>query len=275
MSFTTADVVKLRKVTSAGMMDCKNALAEAEGNFERALEIIRERGKLVASKRADREAAEGVVLAKVSENKKVGAMVVLNCETDFVAKNENFVAFGNSILNVALENNAENLEALKAIEMDGRTIDALLTEQTGVIGEKIELSYYKKIDAESIIAYIHPGNKLATLVGFNKADVDIQVSKDIAMQVAAMAPIAVDKDSVSAEVVAKELEIAKEKYRQEGKPEAMLDKIAQGALVKFFQEATLLNQIYVKDGKISIKEFLTQNDKGLTVTEFDRYTLNV
>jgi elongation factor Ts len=275
MSFTTADVVKLRKVTSAGMMDCKNALAEAEGNFERALEIIRERGKLVASKRADREAAEGVVLAKVSENKKVGAMVVLNCETDFVAKNENFVAFGNSILNVALENNAENLEALKAIEMDGRTIDALLTEQTGVIGEKIELSYYKKIDAESIIAYIHPGNKLATLVGFNKADVDVQVSKDIAMQVAAMAPIAVDKDSVSAEVVAKELEIAKEKYRQEGKPEAMLDKIAQGALVKFFQEATLLNQIYVKDGKISIKEFLTQNDKGLTVTEFDRYTLNV
>jgi elongation factor Ts len=275
MSFTTADVVKLRKVTSAGMMDCKNALAEAEGNFERALEIIRERGKLVASKRADREAAEGVVLAKVSENKKVGAMVVLNCETDFVAKNENFVAFGNSILNVALENNAENLEALKTLEMDGRTIDALLTEQTGVIGEKIELSYYKKIDAESIIAYIHPGNKLATLVGFNKADVDIQVSKDIAMQVAAMAPIAVDKDSVSAEVVAKELEIAKEKYRQEGKPEAMLDKIAQGALVKFFQEATLLNQIYVKDGKISIKEFLTQNDKGLTVTEFDRYTLNV
>ena len=275
MSFTTADVVKLRKVTGAGMMDCKNALAEAEGNFDRALEIIRERGKLVADKRADREAAQGVVLAKVSETNKVGAMVVLNCETDFVAKNEKFVAFTNSILNVALENNAEDLDALKEMLLDGRTIGAQVTEQTGVIGEKIELSYYKKINAESVIAYIHPGNKLATIVGFNKAGVDVQVAKDVAMQVAAMAPIAVDKDSVPAEVAAKELEIAKEKYRLEGKPEAMLDKIAQGALVKFFQEATLLNQIYVKDGKISIREFLTQNDKELTVTEFDRYALNV
>ncbi len=274
MSFTTADVVKLRKVTGAGMMDCKNALAEAEGNFDRALEIIRERGKLVASKRADRDAAEGVALAKVSEDKKVAALVVLNCETDFVAKNENFVAFAESILNVALANNAENLDVLKALEMDGRTIEAQVTEQTGVIGEKIELSYYKKISAESAVAYIHPGNKLATIVGFNKGEVETQVAKDVAMQVAAMSPIAVDKDSVSAEVIEKELEIAKEKFRQEGKPEAMLDKIAQGALNKFFQESTLLNQTYVKDGKITIKEFLAQNDKGLTVTEFDRYSLN-
>jgi len=274
MSFTTADVVKLRKVTGAGMMDCKNALAEAEGNFDRALEIIRERGKLVASKRADRDAAEGVALAKVSEDKKVAALVVLNCETDFVAKNENFIAFAESILNVALANNAENLDVLKALKMDGRTIEAQVTEQTGVIGEKIELSYYKKISAESAVAYIHPGNKLATIVGFNKGEVEIQVAKDVAMQVAAMSPIAVDKDSVSAEVIEKELEIAKEKFRQEGKPEAMLDKIAQGALNKFFQESTLLNQTYVKDGKITIKEFLAQNDKGLTVTEFDRYSLN-
>ena len=275
MSFTTADVVKLRKVTGAGMMDCKNALTEADGNFERALEIIRERGKLVASKRVDREAAEGVVLAKVSGTNKVGAMIVLNCETDFVAKNENFIAFASSILNIALENNIESLDALKNIQMDGRTIEAQVIEQTGIIGEKLELSYYKKINAESVIAYIHPGNKLATIVGFNKAKVEIQVAKDVAMQVAAMAPIAVDKDSVSAEVIAKELEIAKEKYRQEGKPEAMLDKIAQGALTKFFQEATLLNQAYIKDGKISVKEFLAQNDKELTVTEFDRYSLNV
>lgn len=275
MSFTTADVVKLRKVTGAGMMDCKNALAEAEGNFDRALEIIRERGKLVASKRVDREAAEGVVLAKVSGNNKVGAMVVLNCETDFVAKNENFIAFACKILNAALESNVESLDELKEIQLDGRTIEAQVIEQTGVIGEKLELSYYKKINAESVIAYIHPGNKLATIVGFNKARVEVQVAKDIAMQVAAMAPIAIDKDSVPAEVVAKELDIAKEKYRQEGKPEAMLDKIAQGALMKFFQEATLLNQTYVKDGKISIRDFLAQNDKELTVTEFDRYTLNV
>ena len=274
MSFTTADVVKLRKVTGAGMMDCKGALADADGNFDRAVEIIREKGKLVANKRADRDAAEGVVLAKVSGDSKFGAMVVLNCETDFVAKNENFVAFAESILNKALENNADSLEAVKSLTLDGRTIDAQVTEQTGVIGEKIELSYFSKINAETVIGYIHPGNKLATLVGFNKAGVDINVAKDVAMQVAAMAPVAVDKDSVSQEVIDKEIAIAKEKFRLEGKPEAMLDKIAQGALNKFFQESTLLNQTYVKDGKISIKEFLSQNDKGLTVTAFDRYTLN-
>jgi elongation factor Ts len=275
MSFTTADVVKLRKVTGAGMMDCKGALADAEGNFERAVEIIREKGKLVANKRADRDAAEGVVLAKVSDDKKTGAMVVLNCETDFVAKNENFVAFADSILKAALENNADSLETVKSLNLNGRSIEAQVTEQTGVIGEKIELSYYSKINAETVIGYIHPGNKLATLVGFNKEGVDVQVTKDVAMQVAAMAPVAVDKDSVSQEVIDKELSIAKEKFRLEGKPEAMLDKIAQGALNKFFQESTLLNQIYVKDGKISIREFLSQNDKGLTVTAFDRYTLNL
>jgi len=275
MSFTTADVVKLRKATGAGMMDCKNALEDANGDFDRAVEIIREKGKLVAAKRADREATEGVVLTKISADQKAGALVVLNCETDFVAKNENFVAFANKILDVALENNAENLETLKALSFDGRTIEAQVSEQTGVIGEKIELSYYGKVNAETVIGYIHPGNKLATLVGFNKAGVDANISKDVAMQVAAMAPVAVDKDSVSPEVVEKELAIAKEKFRQEGKPEAMLDKIAQGALNKFFQESTLLNQVYVKDGKITIREFLAQNDKELTVTAFDRYTLNV
>lgn len=274
MSFTTADVVKLRKVTGAGMMDCKGALADAGGNFERAVEIIREKGKLVANKRADRDAAEGVVLAKVSDDRKFGAIIVLNCETDFVAKNENFVAFADSILKAALENNASSLEAVKSLNLNGRSIEAQVTEQTGVIGEKIELSYYNKINAETVVGYIHPGNKLSTLVGFNKAGVDLQVTKDVAMQVAAMAPVAVDKDSVSQEVVEKELAIAKEKFRLEGKPEAMLDKIAQGALQKFFQDSTLLNQIYVKDGKITIKEFLSQNDKGLTVTAFDRYSLN-
>ena len=274
MSFTTADVVKLRKVTGAGMMDCKNALTEAEGNFDRAMEIIREKGKLVASKRADRDAAEGVVLAKVNSDSKFGAMIVLNCETDFVAKNENFVAFADSILNLALENKAESLEVLKALILDGRTVEAQVTEQTGVIGEKIELSYYNCIKAETVISYIHPGNKLATLVGFNNEGVDNQVAKDVAMQVAAMAPVAIDTDSIPQEVINKELEIAKEKFRQEGKPEAMLEKIAMGALNKWYKEVTLLNQIYVKDGKITIKEFLAQNDKTLKVTAFDRYTLN-
>ncbi|MCK5730062.1 MAG: elongation factor Ts [Draconibacterium sp.] len=275
MSFTTADVVKLRKVTGAGMMDCKNALKDAEGDFDKALQIIREKGKAIANKRADRDAAEGVVLAKVTADNKFGAIVVLNCETDFVAKNDKFVAFVDSILDVALTNKAENLDALKALELDGTIIDTLVTEQTGVIGEKLELSYYKSISAETLIGYIHPGNKLATLVGFNQGEVKTQVAKDIAMQIAAMAPVAIDKDAISQEVIDKEIEIAKEKYRQEGKPEAMLDKIAQGSLNKWFKDVTLLNQTYVKDGKISVKEFLKQSNKELTVTAFDRYTLDV
>ncbi|MDD4755388.1 MAG: translation elongation factor Ts [Prolixibacteraceae bacterium] len=274
MSFTTADVVKLRKITGAGMMDCKNALQEADGNMERALEIIREKGKLVASKRADREASEGVVLSKVSKDQKFGAIIVLNCETDFVAKNENFIAFADSILDVALEQKTENLDSLKNLKLDDRTIDAQVTEQTGVIGEKLELSYYGKINAETVISYIHPGNKLATLVGFNKANVDIQVAKDVAMQVAAMAPIAVSKDFIPQTVIEKELEIAREKFRQEGKPEAMLEKIAQGSLVKWYKEVTLLDQAFIKDGKISVKDYLAQYDKELSVTGFERYTLN-
>ncbi|MEN8117036.1 MAG: translation elongation factor Ts [Bacteroidota bacterium] len=274
MSFTTADVVKLRKVSGAGMMDCKNALKDAEGDFDRALEIIREKGKLIANKRADREAAEGAVLAKVTADNKFGAIVTLNCETDFVAKNESFVAFAEKIIDAALENKAESLEALKAIELDGTSIEALVTEQTGVTGEKLELSYCKSISDETVVPYIHPGNKLATLVGFNKAELDVQVGKDVAMQVAAMAPVAVDKDGIPQETIDKEVEIAKEKYRQEGKPEAMLEKIAMGSLNKWYKEVTLLNQTYVKDGKISIKDFLKQNDTDLTVTAFDRYTLN-
>jgi elongation factor Ts len=274
MSFTTADVVKLRKVTGAGMMDCKNALTEADGNFDRALEIIRERGKLVASKRADRDATEGAVLANTTEDKKTGAVVVLNCETDFVAKNENFVAFADNILKVALNQKPENLDALKSLDLDGRTIEAQVTEQTGVIGEKLDLSYYGKIEAETVVSYIHPGNKLATLVGFSKAGVDEQVAKDIAMQVAAMSPVSVDTDTIPQEVINKELEIAREKFRQEGKPEAMLDKIAQGALQKWYKEVTLLNQAFIKDGKITVKDYLAQYDKDLKVTGFERFALD-
>ena len=273
MDISAADVMKLRKVTGAGMMDCKTALADAEGDFDRAIDIIREKGKLVASKRADRAATEGVVLAKVNGSNKTGAMIVLNCETDFVAKNDSFVAFATKILDAAIANNAADLEAVKAIVIDGRTVENLVIEQTGVIGEKLDLPYYSKLDAETVIAYIHPGNKLSTLVGFNKAGVDMHVAKDIAMQVAAMNPVAVDKDFVPAEVVAKELEIAKEKFRQEGKPEAMLDKISQGALEKFFKDSTLLNQAFIKENKQTVKEFLKTVDKDLTVTGFYRYNL--
>jgi len=223
MSVTTADVVKLRHATGAGMMDCKNALIEAEGNFDRAIEIIRERGKLVASKRADREATEGCVLARVTGDKKFGAVVVLNCETDFVAKNEKFIAFTSQILDAALANQPATLDELKNIKLDGRSIGDQVTEQVGIIGEKLDLSFYGKISAETVVPYIHPGNKLATVVGFSKAGVDAQVGKDVAMQVAAMNPVAVSRDVIAPEVIEKELEIAKEKFRLEGKPEAMLD----------------------------------------------------
>jgi elongation factor Ts len=268
---SAADVMKLRKVTGAGMMDCKVALADADGDFNRAIEIIREKGKAIANKRADREATEGAVLGKVAGKK--AAIIVLNCETDFVAKNQGFVELTEKMLNTALASDANNLEEVKALLMDGRSLEEHVIEQTGVIGEKLMLSYFEKIEAESVIAYIHPGNKLATVVGFNKPNVDVQVAKDVAMQIAAMSPVAVDKDNVPAEVVAKELEIAKEKFRQEGKPEDMLDKIALGALAKFYKESTLLNQTFVKDGKISVREYLSSNDKGLTVTAFLRYAL--
>jgi elongation factor Ts len=273
MEISASDVMKLRKSTGAGMMDCKNALAEAEGDFNRAIDIIRERGKLVASKRADRAATEGVVLAKVNASKNSGAIVVLNCETDFVAKNENFVAFAERILDAALANNSANLDEVKALLLDGRKVEDHVIEQTGVIGEKLDLPYFAKLDAETVVAYIHPGNKLSTLVGFNQAGVETQVTKDVAMQVAAMNPVAVSKEDVPAEVVAKELEIAKEKFRLEGKPEAMLDKIAQGALEKFFKESTLLNQAFIKENKQTVKEFLISQNKGLTVTGFFRYNL--
>jgi elongation factor Ts len=273
MEISAADVMKLRKATGAGMMDCKNALAEAEGDFNRAIDIIRERGKLVASKRADREASEGVVIAKVNASGNTGALIVLNCETDFVAKNDNFVAFAERILDAAIANNAADLDAVKALILDGRSVENHVVEQTGVIGEKLDLPFYAKLDAETVVAYIHPGNKLSTLVGFNQAGIGDQVAKDVAMQVAAMNPVAVDKADVPAEVAAKELEIAKEKFRQEGKPEAMLDKISQGALEKFFKESTLLNQAFIKENKQTVREFLKSQNKDLTVTKFYRYNL--
>lgn len=263
--------MKLRHATNAGMMDCKKALQEAEGDFDKAVDIIRKRGLIVASKRADREAKEGCVLAR-AEGKK-GVLVSLNCETDFVAKNENFINFTRQILDCAFANMPADKEALLALSIDGRTIAEQIAEQTGVIGEKLELAYYGKIEAETTVAYIHPGNKLATVVGFN-TEADAQVKKDVAMQAAAMAPIAVDKDDVPQEVIAHELEIGREKAREEGKPENMLDKIAEGRLNKFYQESTLLNQAFVKDAKQTIKSYLASVNKALTVTGFIRFTLN-
>ncbi len=270
-----ADVAKLRKATGAGMMDCKNALVETDGDFDKAIDIIRKKGQLIANKRADREASEGVVLAKVNDDQTLGAIVVLNCETDFVAKNADFIGLTQKILDVAIENNPNNLDELKSLKLDGRTIGDQVLEQNGIIGEKIELSYFDKIEATQVVPYIHPGNKLATLVGFNEKLNDIQVGKDIAMQVAAMAPVAIDKDDVPKSVVEHELEIGKDQARQAGKPEAMLEKIAMGKLGKFFKENTLLNQAFIKDNKKVIKDYLKENGESLTVTGFKRFTLNV
>lgn len=273
MAISAADVMKLRKATGAGMMDCKSALTDADGDFDAAIQIIREKGKAIANKRADRDASEGVVLAKVAGNK--AAIISLNCETDFVAKNQNFIDLTAQMLDIAMASDAKDLEAAKALDMDGRSIADQVVEQTGIIGEKLELSYYDVVEAETVVAYIHPGNMLATIVGFNIAGIDEQVGKDVAMQIAAMSPVAVSKDEVPADVVAKELEIAKEKYRQEGKPENMLDKIAQGALNKFFKESTLLQQSFVKDNKMTIDQYLKSINKDLTVTAFKRFTLAV
>lgn len=273
MAITAADVSKLRKMTGAGMMDCKNALEESNGDFEKAVEIIRKRGQLVASKRADREAGEGVVLAKTNANATLGAMIVLNCETDFVAKNDNFINFAQGILNAAVENKPADLEALKQIKLDGRSIGERVTEQVGIIGEKLELSYYQKIEASQVVPYLHPGNKLATLVGLSKP-VDVKVGRDVAMQVAAMNPVAIDKSDVSAEIIEKEKEIGREQARNEGKPENMLDKIAEGKLSKFFKESTLLNQEFTKDSSKTVRQYLQEADKELKVVNFVRYTLN-
>jgi len=274
-TINAADVAKLRRVTLAGMMDCKKALEESGGDFDKAIEIIRKKGQAVANKRADKLATEGVVLSKVTPDNKFGAMIVLNSETDFVAKNAEFVSLANGILDAALVNKPSDLEALKALPFNKATVGEKVTEFIGIIGEKLELSYYEKVEAAHVQAYIHPGNRLATIAGFNKDGIGIQVYKDVAMQIAAMSPVAVDKDDVPETVIAQELEIGKEQARREGKPEDMLEKIAQGKLGKFFKESTLLNQEFIKDNKMTIRQYLQSIDKGLTVTGFKRYTLNL
>ena len=270
-----ADVAKLRKMTGAGMMDCKKALGETDGDFDLAIDILRKRGQKIASKRADREATEGAVIAVTSEDNKKGVMICLNCETDFVAKNDDFVAFAQGIAEVALAEMPETIEDLKALEVNGKKIDDEITNQTGVIGEKIELSYYSKSEGPFVIGYIHPGNKLATMATLSQEVEDIQIAKDVAMQVAAMNPVSVSKDDVPQEVVDKELQIGREQALEEGKPESIIDKIAQGKLNKFFKENTLLSQQFIKDNKTTVSEYLDQTSKGLTVTAFYRFSLSV
>ncbi len=274
-TISAADVNKLRQMTGAGMMDCKKALTEANGNFEEAVDYLRKKGQKVAANRSDRDAKEGVVIGKTTADGKRGVLVVLNCETDFVAKNDAFVAFTTSILDLAIEKNPATLDELKALNLDGLTVEERVTEQVGKIGEKIELSSYETVNAEKVVVYNHPGNKVATIVGFNKSGSEAidAAAKDVAMQVAAMAPVALDKDDVDAKTLEREIEIGKEQARAEGKPEEMLEKIALGKLNKFYKESTLLNQEFIKDNKKSIRQYLDETEKGLIATGFKRISL--
>ena len=272
---SASDVKALRDQTGAGMMDCKKALTEAGGDFEKAIEVLRKQGQKLSLKRADREAKEGAVIALVSDDKTKGVVVRLSCETDFVAKNDDFVAFTTKVAQLALASFPTDKEALEAVSFDGTTtIGEKILEQVGVIGEKVELADYQKLEAAYITSYIHMGNKAGVIVGFNKADASFEeAGKDVAMQIAAMKPVSVDEKGVSSDIIEKEIEIGKELARQEGKPEEMLEKIAQGKLAKFFKEMTLLPQAFVKDNKKSVAEYLKTFDKELTVTDFKHVKL--
>lgn len=270
VNITAAQVNELRKQTGAGMMDCKRALVEAEGDFEIAIEVLRKQGQKVAAKRSDREASEGVVIGK--DNGKRVVLLCLNCETDFVAKNEGFTGFANDLLNLALSNSVNTIEALYALNYNGSTVADAITEQIGKTGEKVEVTALEVIDAPTVVAYNHPGNRVCSIVGLNKAGFE-EAARDVAMQAAAMAPIALNKEAVSQAIIDKEVEIGKELAIQEGKPADMAEKIALGRLGKFFKENTLLEQAFIKDNKKSVAEYLKSTEPQLTVTDFKRFSL--
>jgi len=278
VQISAADVNKLRQQTGAGMMDCKKALTETNGDFEAAIDFLRKKGAKVAASRQDRESNEGVVIARTSADFKTGVIIELNCETDFVAKNAEFIAFANEIANKAVEATPASIEELYALSIDVETtrvtIGEAIIEKTGKIGEKIGVSKYEIVNGEKVVAYIHGNFRLGVLVALSADGAGAEdAGKDVAMQIAAMNPIALDKDGVDASVIERELEIAKEQIRAEGKPEAMVEKIAAGKLNKFYKDSTLLNQEFVKDSSKSISQFLDSVEKGLTVTAFKRVAL--
>jgi elongation factor Ts len=276
MSITASDVNKLRQMTGAGMMDCKKALTEAEGDFEAAIDILRKAGQKVAAKRADNATNEGVVLVAMSADHSNGKIIALACETEPVSKVADFNNLASTIIEKAAASHAPSAHDLLAEPLqDGRSIEGHIIELTGKIGEKITLAAYENVTAEKVVSYIHSNNKIGVLVAFENvqgADVS-EVGKDIAMQITAMKPVALDKDGVDAETIEREIEIGKDQARQEGKPEAMLEKIAVGKLEKFYKEQTLLNQQFVKDSSITIRQLLEQTQKGLTISSFKRISL--
>ena len=269
---TASEVNKLRKTTGAGMMDCKKALVEANGDFDSAIEILRKKGQKVAAKRADRESSEGVAIAISNKENTTAVGIVLACETDFVGKNADFVELANKIAEIGLTCNSKE-ELLKA-SLGEMSVEEKLIEQTGVIGEKIQINDFARIDANYVGTYIHAGNKISSLVGFSEKADNIEVAgKDVAMQIAAMNPIALDENSVDAMVIEKEIEIAKDQLRSEGKPEEMLDKIAQGKLKRFFKDNTLVHQAFIKDSKVSVSQYLSSYNNDLTITSFNRVSI--
>jgi elongation factor Ts len=274
MEIKAQDVNKLRQLTGAGMMDCKKALTEAEGDFDKAIDILRKKGQKISAARADRTASEGAIFIKTNDTKTEGIVISLNCETDFVAKNADFVALGNNILDKVFETEVSSIEEINALVINGKTVTEHLTEIIGKIGEKIEVGAYEKISGEKIVSYLH-GTRVGVLVALKNVDggnVE-DAGKDVAMQIAAMKPIALDKGDVDPTVIEREIEIGKEQARQEGKPEAMLEKIALGKLNKFYKDSTLLNQEFVKDNTKSIAQYLDGVQKGLTVSAFKRVSV--
>ena len=270
---SATEVNKLRKSTGAGMMDCKKALEESSGNFELAIEILRKKGQKVAANRADRDSSEGVAIARVNPDRTMGIIISLNCETDFVAKNNKYIQLANKLADLALGfSTKENFLSSKFD--DKLTVNEKLTEQTGIIGEKIEIGSFKFLEANYVGSYIHTGNKIASVVGLSYRDDSAEeVSKNIAMQVAAMNPIALDEHGVSKDILEKEIEIAKDQLRQQGKPEAMLDKIVNGKIKRFLKDNTLVNQIFIKDNKINVSQYAFSINPKFFITGFKRISL--
>ncbi len=275
MNITAADVNKLRQMSGAGMMDCKKALQETDGDFDKAIDYLRKKGQKVAAKRADRDANEGIVISKANHDHTYAGLIMVNCETDFVGKTDDFKKFAHDLLDLCIKHRPATTGDIKAMKLNEMTVDEKLNEMLGKTGEKIQIAHYEFLEAPFVSSYNHHGNRLATLLGLNKKDAKntAEIAHELAMQVAAMNPVAIDKENVSQETIDREIEIGKEQARQEGKPEEMLEKIATGKLAKFFKDNTLLNQDFVRDTKKTVRQYLAENDKELRVTGFKRLML--
>lgn len=275
VTISALDVKKLRQTTGAGMMDCRKALMETDGDFEKAIDFLRKKGQKVANKRSDREANEGVAVAITNDEGNYGIVLQLSAETDFVSKNQDFIDFAKKVAQIALENKPSSIEELKALSMDGVAISEKLLEMVVKIGEKIDLVRYEKVEAETVVPYIHGNYRIGVLVGLNKPanEVVSGAGRDVAMQIAAMNPLALDESHVDEATIAREMDIAKEQVIAEGKPAELAEQIAKGKLNKFFKENTLLNQAFVKDNNLSVKQYLNQTEKGLSVTAFYRLAI--